>query len=216
MRNLICGVGINDAGYAVHRSEVIGGKRRHVWRCPYYRVWSCMLQRCYNQKFLKRQPAYAGCKAAPEWHRFSVFKSWMERQDWEGRQLDKDILRNGSKLYSPDTCAFVSRELNMFLVDRELHRGKYPIGARWHPASKRFAASCSNPFTGLREDLGTFESPEAAHEAWRKRKHELACRYADTQKDPRVRAAMRARYLPGSYYMKSLEAPEAPRKYLTS
>jgi len=41
----------------------------------------------------------------------------MERQDWEGKHLDKDILIPGNKIYSPDRCIFVSSLINL-LIDK--------------------------------------------------------------------------------------------------
>lgn len=58
-------------------------------------------------------------------------------------------------------------------------------------------ARCNNPFTLARECLGFFQDPDAAHEAWRARKHEHACVYADMQTDPRIAKALRARYAQG-------------------
>jgi hypothetical protein len=63
-------------------------------------------------------------------------------------------------------------------------------------AGGRFRSYCGNPFTGKVEHLGYFNNPEDAHEAWRQRKHELACRYADEQADERVAKALRERFAP--------------------
>lgn len=120
----------------------------------------------------------------------------MERQDWEGNQLDKDIIEEGNKLYSPNTCAFVSRDLNYFLNGHGGSRGAYPIGVNQDKSTGRFRAQCRNPFTKRREVLGYFADPISAHQAWRSRKHELACQYADMQTDPRVAKALRLRFAP--------------------
>lgn len=86
LRRKILGVAINDAEYVV-TAKVDGVKIS----CPYYKVWANMLQRCYNKKEQERYPNYAGCTVCDEWLTFSTFKSWMERQDWRGKHLDKDI-----------------------------------------------------------------------------------------------------------------------------
>ena len=77
-----------------------------------------MLQRCYSESHLVRQPTYKGCSVCEEWLTFSNFKSWMEQQDWEGKQLDKDLLVYKNKIYSPETCVFVSSVINSFFVEK--------------------------------------------------------------------------------------------------
>ena len=54
MNKLVCGVGVNDLGYATRVWEELpknGGKRilKSVFRCKYYEVWKNMLQRCYSK-----------------------------------------------------------------------------------------------------------------------------------------------------------------------
>ena len=119
----------------------------------------------------------------------------MITQPWEGNELDKDILKPGNKVYSPDTCIFVSSKLNTFMVDRKAGRGDLPLGVTWHKGDRKNQAQCCNPFTGKYEFLGHFTDPAEAHESWRKRKHELACMHAEMQTDPRIAEALRTRYL---------------------
>ena len=126
------------------------------------------------RKRTKEKANYAGCSVSDDWLTFDNFKSWMEKQDWEGKWLDKDLLEKGNKTYCHDKCAFVSREVNMFLVDRAASRGEFLIGCYWQKAAKKFHAKCSNPFTGKQEYLGLFSKEEDAHLAWVKRKREIA------------------------------------------
>lgn len=191
---LVCGVGINDADYPVTAYAVIGGRETQVRTCPIYQAWSSMIKRCYSEKLHARRPTYAGCSVAPEWHRFSKFREWMITQDWKGKQLDKDILIQGNKVYSSETCVFITRALNLFMTEHGGARGEWPIGVCWHKASGKFMVRCRNPFTGRRECLGHFTDQEESREAWRAKKHELACIYADQQTDPRIANALRARY----------------------
>lgn len=198
-RKLVCGVGTNDADYAVTKCETIGyvdGKRKQkrVWRCPYYRTWADMLQRCYDVKYQERNPTYAGCTVSGDWHTFSNFKAWMETQDWQGRHLDKDLLFEGNKIYSADTCVFVTQMVNKFTIDSGAARGEWLIGVYWDQARGKFQSHCRNPFTKKQEYLGLFTTEQEAHEAWRKRKLELAYELAAIQTDPRVAKALIARY----------------------
>lgn len=193
-RKLVYGVGVNDAGYPITIEEKINGKRILVWSCPFYVSWHHMLERCYSDKLHFSRPTYAGCAVVPEWRRFSAFRVWMSQQQWQGSHLDKDILLSGNKVYGPDTCVFVPKSLNNFLLDRSSARGEWPIGVYWDKQSRAYQARCRNPFTRNQEFLGCFPCPQEAHNAWLKRKHEHACRYADMQTDPRIAQALRARY----------------------
>lgn len=195
---LLCGVGITDAVYVVQKKETIEvngvRKQKLVWTCPYYRTWKSMIERCYSPQNQERNPTYRGCSVSEEWLTFSNFRSWMDVQDWEGLQLDKDLLFEGNKVYSAETCVFVSRVVNMFTTDRGASRGEWLIGTCWHKASGKFQSSCRNPFTKKLEYLGLFTSEIEAHEVWLKRKLELAHQLAAEQTDERVAKALINRY----------------------
>lgn len=198
-KKLVCGVGINDADYLTQKVETISyvnGKQKQklVWKCPYYRAWTSMLARGYSTKFQERSPTYKGCSVSTEWLTFTNFKNWMEAQNWEGKQLDKDLLFEGNKVYSADTCVFVTQMVNSFTIDRGAYRGGWLIGAGWHKPTEKFQAHCSNPFTKKVEHLGLFDCEQQAHEAWLKRKLELAHELAAEQTDPRVAKALIDRY----------------------
>lgn len=195
----VCGVGINDADYVVKKWETIGNvdgkrKRKLIWFCPFYRTWNSMLERCYSTKYQDKKPTYKGCSVSDEWLTFSNFRGWMEKQDWEGMQLDKDLLFEGNKVYSSETCVFVSREVNMFTIDRGATRGEWMIGVYWHKRANKFTSQCSNPFTQKREHLGYFTCELEAHKEWIKRKLELAHELAEIQTDERVAKALIDRY----------------------
>ena len=196
MKKLVWGVGVNDLPYRTEVREWAtkdGGKkiRKLVFRCPYYVVWTNMLQRCYSKQSLESYPSYIGTSVCDEWVYASEFKKWMEQQDWDGKSLDKDIIAPGSKLYSPETCAFVLASTNTFVTARDACRGDYPIGVDLHKHRGKYRARCSNPFTRKDEHLGYFSTPEEAHEAWRKRKHELAQLVAAKESDIRVVEALK-------------------------
>lgn len=191
---LVYGFGVNDADYRICVTETVGGRRRSAWICPFYRAWTGILERCYSEKFQTRNPTYRGCSTSSVWLAFSAFRVWMSTQDHKGKHLDKDLLVPGNKVYSPSTCAFISPDLNRFMVDSQALRGDLPIGVSWHKARQRFVAQCRNPFTGRHEFLGYHASAAEAHEAWREHKHQIAIAYANAELDPRIAAALRSRY----------------------
>lgn len=195
-KGYVYNIGINNADYDVTRSEVVDGKPKIVWRCPYYKVWYSMIERCYSAVYLKKRPTYRGCSVCDDWIYFMTFKAWMMSQDWEGKQLDKDILVEGNKVYSPENCRFIEGRVNNFIIDCAAARGEWPLGVHFHKECGKFLAQCQNSFTKKRQYLGLFTCPEAAHEAWRKRKHEIACALADLQDDPDIAQALRGRFKP--------------------
>ncbi|MFK5948813.1 MAG: AP2 domain-containing protein [Methylococcales bacterium] len=164
-RKTIHGVGVNDADYIV--AQKIDGE---LVTCPFYRKWTNMLRRCYSQKIHVICPTYIGCTVVNEWLIFSVFKNWMERQDWENKELDKDLLVHGNKVYGPDTCLFVSREINLLLTDSGAIRGKYPQGVCWAKHAGAFVAQIKK--YGKKHYLGLFDTPEKASETYQAAKQE--------------------------------------------
>lgn len=188
----VYGVGINDADYMTQRNVVVGGKQKMDWICPYYSTWAHMLQRCYSKPYHKRQPTYVGCTVVDEWKTFSNFKTWMEAQDWQGKQLDKDLMVEGNKEYGPDTCVFVPSAVNSFMTDSGSARGALPIGVSRKGGG--YQARCRNPFTKKQEYLGLFSCPEGAHLAWKAKKAGHAARLAEEQTDERVKKALIERY----------------------
>lgn len=191
---LVYGVGINDADYPVTKTEVIDGKSTQVWRCPIYWTWKDMLRRCYSEEFKQLRPSYQDCSTVLEWHYFMNFRAWMSEQDWEGKELDKDILLPGNKIYGPDTCVFVTTKVNNFIIDRSLDRGLYPVGVYFSKSSNNFRAYCQDVNTNKRVWLGTFSDPKEAHECWLSFKLSQAYILAAEESDGRVGKALIDRY----------------------
>lgn len=188
-------VGVNDVDHPVTRYITIDGKRKK-WRCPFYQTWNNMLVRCYGGR--PGRPTYEGCTVCKEWLSFSNFRLWMCGQRWmmfdnNGKairlQLDKDFLsgEKRGKIYSPETCVFISQGLNSFLLDSKALRGKYPLGVS---LKGRYLSKIRNPFTRQEECLGYFDTPEEAQKAYIKRKTEFAVKLAAEQTDERIRDAL--------------------------
>ena len=147
MRNknkLVLGVGINDSDDPIWIDGAI---------IKSYSCWASMLNRCYYQKFLVRRPTYIGCTVCEEWLSFSNFKKWFDLNYRVGCHLDKDILIQENKIYSPDTCCFVPQYLNSILTDSGSVRGELPLGVSLKLTTKRngkqytyYLARCNNGY----------------------------------------------------------------------
>lgn len=171
---------INDADYPVHYRK--GNTRT---QCPYYSRWNSVRERCYSGKWLAKHPTYAGCELFEGWRRFSIFRKWMEVQDWVGKELDKDLLGNG-KLYHPDTCVFVPKMVNCFVLNSLKSRGDLPCGVT--QTGKAFWAR--GWVGGVRVDLGRHPTPEAAYSAWYYSKVEYGLTLVKQQTCVRVGGAL--------------------------
>lgn len=176
---LMFGVGINDT-------------KGRIGVCPFYIKWKNMLSRCYSESYSLKSPTYAGCSVCEEWLTFSRFKAWMQTQDWENKQLDKDLLYLGNKVYSPETCIFISQKINNFITEKQNSRGKYPIGVTLDQG--KYKAKCCYGSSGSQKSLGVYTTPEDAHRAWLSFKLEQAHLLASEEADDRVSKALISRY----------------------
>ena len=200
-KSIVRGVGINDSdlptSYRKIPEERLPSGRLKRISCPYYQAWGNMLARSYSISFKGKHPTYKECIVCEEWLLFSNFKSWMETQDWEGNQLDKDYLVRGNKIYSPNTCIFLHPIVNKFLGDTAGNRGDYLLGCSYKEANKKYIADCSNPFSyGASKYVGSYLNELEAHLAWKKRKHEYSCSLAtsDLVWDYRIKELLLTRY----------------------
>ena len=187
-RKLKYGVGVNDASYMVTRK--VGGKQVV---CPFYIKWNDMLERCYSERQIEKHPTYRGCSVAKEWLTFTNFRAWMEAQEWQGMDLDKDIVNYGNKIYSADNCRFVTGALNSLLGDNAAKRGLYQQGVCYRKSSGKYEAQVMA--RGKVTYLGYFKTPEEARVAYVVAKTELIHQAADAHKDPAIAAGLR-------YYVK--------------
>lgn len=113
---VVCGVGYLGNGIARNNKAA-------------YRVWSNMLARCYapNTHGYCRYGA-VGVTVASEWHDFGNFIEWYNANHIEGYELDKDKLSGESKIYSPTTCCFISRQENTELAHAKAYALVSPEG----------------------------------------------------------------------------------------
>jgi len=178
-QKLIYGVGIFDG---INESTTIE-----------YDAWHRMMERCYSAKHAMRYPSYIACEVDSTWHRYSVFKEWFWLNYIEGYHLDKDILVQGNKIYSPITCVFIPHYINQLLTDRSRDRGEYPLGVSKEAKRNKYKAGIS--INGKNKHLGFYDTPELAHTAWivAKKKYVNECAneaYAKGEISERVRDAL--------------------------
>lgn len=151
---LVYGVGVNDSQTSIY----VDGKQIKSYNC-----WKGMLERCYSKKLQIKFPTYLGCSVCEDWLYFSNFKLWYNVNYKEGFEVDKDILIQGNKIYSPATCRFVPKYINLLLTDSGRARGIWPLGVRKREDSNRvkpYMAKCCDGFGNrIQESFATL--PEA-------------------------------------------------------
>lgn len=190
---LVYGVGINDLPRGSCSGMVNGKKVMH----PFYEKWKHMLERCYSPKCHQKHPTYIGCSVCEEWKILSKFKEWFDQQplDRHSWQLDKDLLFQDNKVYSPETCILAPQWLNKFTTDCGSARGEYMIGSHWYKRYKKFRAQINDGCGNLKH-LGYFTHELEAHLAWKSAKLQIVQGMKDKLDDidTRVYPALIQRY----------------------
>lgn len=184
---LVAGIGICNIGKypaAINRRDTIE-----------YILWNSMLNRCkVGGSIQRKQPAYIGCSVHPDWIKFQDFAEWCNKQigfGLKGWQLDKDILVQGNKVYGPDTCCFVPRQLNSLLNHRKSDQGLYPTGVTFDQKANKYRVQIS--LNGRPNRLGYFTDLLTASDVYRGAKANEIYKQAEiwkSQIDPRVYTAL--------------------------
>lgn len=138
-----------------------------------YESWRLILSRCYNKRELEKFPTYSGCYVCDEWLSFMGFYEWWKKHYIRGYQLDKDILSPGNKIYSPDFCLYIPGWLNCFAASVKSKNSDLPTGVSLVKGKYRARIIIDRKTIWL----GEHDSAENAHEAWFKKKVELAQSY---------------------------------------
>lgn len=143
-----------------------------------YVAWVNMLRRCYSESSRKKNPSYVGCTVCEEWLCFQEFAKWYYSQVGanEGFQVDKDLLVKGNKVYSPDTCCMLPKDINALISYKYKKDNAMPTGVAKR-SEKRFRA-CLNIF-GKNKILGTFDTVEEASLAYKVAKEDYVKLVAD-------------------------------------
>ena len=172
----VFGVGVAGTKYP---NRVNGRKTKE------YVLWCHMLERCYSEKYQKKQPTYEGCEVSDNFKSYEYFYKWCHKQigfGVEGWQLDKDLLIKGNKVYSESTCVFIPQEINSLLTKCTTSRGEHLIGVYWHKKGKAFTSMVSKN-KGRREHLGLFNTELEAFKAYKTAKESFVKEQADKWKD---------------------------------
>jgi len=114
----------------------------------------------------------------------------MEGQDWKGKQLDKDILGGSEKIYSPETCCFISQDLNKLIKPTTGKTSGLPVGVHWNKRDKKFISSIRR--NGEKHHIGSFSDPDQAAQSFARERRGYLLLEASKQPEP-IRSALIAR-----------------------
>lgn len=147
-----------------------------------YNTWNGMLQRCYDLKVKQIRKTYEGCYVDVAFLDYEYFKKWCHNQTGFGNKgwvLDKDILSNNIKVYSPETCCFIPSEINSMIAGFSSERKKH-VGVFENSAGNFYVRSTID---GVKKSLGTFPTQEEAEEVYKVEKTRKILMALDAWKD---------------------------------
>lgn len=151
-----------------------------------YRRWRNMLDRCYNPKD-KQYKIYGGngvtvCK---EWQCYESFEIWWDEHYYELEnervELDKDILIEGNKVYSPETCIFVPQKINSFFSKgtRRDKNSELPMGVIKYKSKYKACIVID----GKNNYMGIYDTIKEAEQSYKKAVKERTKKLAEIYKD---------------------------------
>lgn len=164
---LVFGVGVNDYEETI---QYLGKPIRS------YRTWQSMIKRCYDNKHRSvKDNSYVGCTVANEWLSYKNFKDWFDNNfptdivfNGIEVEIDKDLLVEGNKVYSPETCIFIPRKINSFMTNKKSNNTSGYTGVSKHSQTNKWYSRIREFETSKIKHLGIFEDIEDASKAYQK------------------------------------------------
>lgn len=142
--------GVGYIGVGMHKSSYDGVKDKT------YSLWMNMLQRSYSEAVHERFPTYKDCSVDPIWHNYQNFAAWHKGNKYyhPDYQVDKDLIQIGNKVYSPELCSLIPRELNMLLSTGGSLRNGLPSGVRYNAKANLYLTGLSK--NGKWKNIGSY------------------------------------------------------------
>lgn len=165
-----CVEGVGYLGHGKYKSK----DPHNAMEAQCYNMWHKMITRVYSGK----QSAYAMCVVCDSWLNYQNFAVWYHDNYRKGWALDKDILIENNKIYSPITCIFVPQWLNN--VFSGLGRESPSCGVC--EASGRYIARTSQ--NGKQLNIGSFDTLAQARAAYLTTKRRVLIQYLYHRETP--------------------------------
>lgn len=143
-------------------------------RSKSFNDWKSMLQRAYSTDYHNKYPTYKDTTVCDEWHNFQTFAKWHEKNYIDGYHLDKDILSTDQKIYSPQTCVYIPKELNAFMINIEKRNKNDLFGITFNKKNKKWDAQINDVNSSKKLHIGSFINKEEALKAYKLKRIEFA------------------------------------------
>jgi len=122
-----------------------------------------ILSRC-TKSFQEGSPHYAGVTTS--FTSFDQFADWSSTQissDIPDYDIDKDLLKVGNKVYSPEDCVYLPAYINRSISTRQESRDSLPRGVSRRVQFEKEVYVAAIRIGKKLKYLGTFNNPEDAH-----------------------------------------------------
>lgn len=168
------------------RGKVKNNCYRHIDDKKEHNAWQQMLRRCFDENVKIEKPTYKNASCCDEWLSYENFYEWLVSQEnykkWKSLKwsaVDKDIIRKGNKVYSPENCFLVPVNVNNLFVKHDALRGDYPIGVS--KMDNKYTAICMNPISNKQVYIGFYDTTDEAFAAYKEYKENLIKEIADIE-----------------------------------
>ena len=130
-----------------------------------YETWKTIIKRCYSENEREKNKTYEDCEVSEEW---KYFPKWKNNKNWH---IDKDIIKQGNKIYDGKYCCLVPNYINILVRKKRERKSNLPVGVVKN--GDKYSSFCSNPKEKKKTYLGTFDTPEEAFQSYKKYREEL-------------------------------------------
>ena len=100
---------------------------------------------------------------------------------------------NQNTVYGPDTCIFVTAEVNSLITEKQTNNNGLPPGVHYDTKYNKYVAQCQQRGKNKRY-LGRYDTQEEAYEAWLLAKRLVVSDIILRIEDTRVIQALKDRY----------------------
>ena len=143
-----------------------------------YSKWKGMIYRCYDQKHLEKFPTYKTVTVCEEWLCYANFEKWFNETYVKFGdvvfEIDKDLkqLNKTHKIYSPETCVWLPKKINYFIINHQHNNSSGALGVSWVSDRNNWLSQIKMFNTGKTKNLGRYNSKEQAYQSYLKAKLE--------------------------------------------